>query len=506
MPTRFPYLKVLCLGVLTSLAACSDGTDGSRSPAVPDPEPPPVEPTLDEQLGQVISEQELTGDPSTGRDLPSISDPLAQLGMKLFFSKSLSGPLDTACVSCHHPTMGGGDDLPLPIGVEAEFPDLLGPDRVHASWGHHFDGGPTVPRNAPTTFNIALWDQVLFHDGRVESLGKTAGANGNDGQGIRTPDSAFGSAAPDAENLTQAQALFPVTSVEEMRGQFVAGGSNAELRAALTERLVSQEIANTWLADFQAAFDSVAGGDELITYQNISRALAAYENSQVFVDTPWKAYIQGDTDAISDSAKRGAILFHTSVEDGGASCDTCHSGDFYSDEQFHVLAIPQIGRGKGDGATGDDDFGRFRETGVPDDRYAFRTPTLLNVAVTGPWGHSGAYLDLAAIVRHHVAVEDALDVFDYSLGGAQAGIQYDNAQANTMLALEQLRAQWQSGTSLLTQVELSDEQIDDLVSFLHALTDPCVEDRACIGKWVPENVPGPDALQLNATNAAGDLL
>ncbi len=73
---------------------------------------------------------------------------------------------------------------PLSIGVGAETPDLLRswtfPFSSHAVGGE-FDGGPTVPRNAPTTFNLAMWDQVLFHDGRVESLGKTAGANGDDG-------------------------------------------------------------------------------------------------------------------------------------------------------------------------------------------------------------------------------------------------------------------------------------------------------------------------------------
>ncbi|HBC20167.1 MAG TPA: cytochrome-c peroxidase, partial [Alcanivorax sp.] len=118
-------------------------------------------------------------------------------GMQLFFSKGLGGDLDSACVSCHHPMLGGGDDLSLSIGVEAVQPDLLGPGRLHLSTGTHFDGGPTVPRNAPSTFNIVFYDEVLFHDGRVESLDKTAGLNGAGG-GIRTPDSAFGVADPDA--------------------------------------------------------------------------------------------------------------------------------------------------------------------------------------------------------------------------------------------------------------------------------------------------------------------
>ena len=123
------------------------------------------------QLRTIINQNKLTGDPSSGRHLPQITDPLPQLGLKLFFTKALSGNNDTACVSCHHPVLGGDDDLSLSIGVDADAPDLLGPGRTHPD-------GPTVPRNAPTTFNVALWDQVMFHDGRVESLDKLPGQNG----------------------------------------------------------------------------------------------------------------------------------------------------------------------------------------------------------------------------------------------------------------------------------------------------------------------------------------
>ena len=67
------------------------------------------------------------------------------------------------------PGLRRGDDLALPIGISADQPALLGLGRSREGGNPH----PNVPCNAPTTFNIALWDQVLFHDGRVESLGKT---------------------------------------------------------------------------------------------------------------------------------------------------------------------------------------------------------------------------------------------------------------------------------------------------------------------------------------------
>ena len=66
--------------------------------------------------------------------------------------------------------------------------------------------------------------------------------------------------------------------------------------------------------------------------------------------------------AISLEAKQGALLFFQSAAQGGAGCAECHHGDFFTDEEFYTLAIPQVGPGKENGPLGDDDFGRFRET------------------------------------------------------------------------------------------------------------------------------------------------
>lgn len=502
----FRQFGIAALPLLLSLAGCGDNNNSNVNQGGPG-EPPAEEASLDEEVRQLISANGISGDPTIGRNLPDIADPLPQLGLKLFFTKSLGGQTDSACVSCHHPVLGGGDNLSLPIGVDAVIPNLLGPGREHSAAGFDYDGGPTVPRNAPTTFNMGLWDQVVFHDGRVESLGKTPGANGADGEGIRTPDSALGEADENAENLTQGQVLFPVTSAEEMRAQFAAGSSNQQVREALAARLVNQDIPNTWLQEFQAAFASTGSAQELITYQNISIAIGAYENSQVLVDSPWRAYVEGDDNAISESAKRGARLFYTSADSGGADCVACHSGDFFTDEQFHVLAMPQIGRGKGDGEFGDGDFGRFRETGDSVDRYAFRTTALLNVDATGPWTHAGAYIELADVIRHHANPALAIDNYDFTLADLDPMIQSEHAEANTRAALAQLESLREAGDSKLPPLELTEDEVSDLVAFLTALTDPCVTDRSCIGKWVPNNTDsGPDNLQLNAVDKNGDAL
>lgn len=472
--------------------------DGSRQHPVYDR-------LLDAQLRAAIADHGLTGDPAIGRNLPSIDDPMAQLGKKMFFTKALGGDGDSACATCHLPTLGGGDGLALPIGVGASDPNFVGPGRAHP------EGRPTVPRNAPTTFNIALWDQVQFWDGRVESLGKTPLMEGADGFGIRTPDVRYGEVDPYAgANLTVAQSRFPITSPEEMRGfKFEAGRGNQAARDHLAARLgdygigKGELLVNYWQDECEAVFPDMDEDELVITYELIADAIATYERSQVFVDTRWKAYVSGDSDALSRSAKEGALLFYRSVEQGGAGCADCHSGDFFTDEQFYALAIPQIGHGKGDGVRGDDDYGRMRETGRAEDLYAFRTPTLLNVEVTGPYGHDGAYATLEGIIRHHLDPAGSVAAYDLAHLGEQLHITY--MREHTHAALAKLDRDIADGQTPLQPVRLSDREIDSLVAFMLALTDPCVKSEVCLAPWMPaESEPDPDGLRLIASTLSSD--
>jgi len=453
----------------------------------------------------------LTGDPTTDRDLPDINDPKAQLGMKLFFTKGLGGDQDAACASCHHPALAGGDALSLSIGVGAENPDLVGPGRMHSSLAVGFDGGPTLSRNAPTTFNAGIWDLVMFHDGRIESLDRLINANGTPDDtplGIVTPDSLEDDngvllADPNAgDNLPSAQSRFQVTSPEAMRGfVFATPGTNDDVRAALEARLAADP---EWVAEFTAVY-----GDGAITYARIAEAIGEYERSQVFVNSPWKAFIEGDDNAISAAARRGALLFMLPPRVDGANCLSCHAGDRFTDERFHVLGMPQIGRGLGDGTTGTDDFGRFRVTDDENDRYAFRTPSLLNVTENGPWSHAGAYTTLEAVIRHHFDPQAAFDSYD--INQLEASIVSSGQTAdmveNTQNALDKLAANRAAGLSLLPTISLTDEEISDLIEFLKTLTDPCISDRACVAPWIPDSTDvDPDDLRLNAVDSTGSPL
>lgn len=513
--TRYRVGATLIFVVL-GLAACGGGGGGGGSTAAPPVTVIP--PTLDDELRAVIAAKGLGGDPAEGRDLPSIDEPLAQLGKLLFFSKSLSGDMDTACASCHHPALGGGDGLALPVGTGAIDPDLVGLGRQRA------DGLPNVGRHSQSVFNVGLYDKALFWDSRVESVGKEEGLNGV-GSGIRTPETPLNVAdalLPPGTTLVAAQARFPVTVPEEMRGSLLPGAEEETLRQRLAARIGDYgdgagELANNnWLARFQSAFMSSEPAERLITFENIALAIGEYQRSMIFVDTPWKAYVQGDDSAISSAAKRGALLFFGDPADEQLGCSSCHGGDFFTDERNTIVGFPQTGPGKGDGANSDADFGREQQTGDAQHRFMFRTPTLLNLRATAPYGHTGVF-SLQSAALHYFVPEDA---FSDALGDgnvcgvaqfadhADCATLYPNTTANSNVALQKAFQQRNIDASL-TFPDLSFSPPSDgppVLAFLETLTDSCTLDRACLAPWIPDPSEAPDDNQLNAVDVSGNPL
>jgi cytochrome c peroxidase len=451
---------------------------------------------LDRELQRLIRSHGLTGDPAKGVEIPDIQSPKAQLGMRLFFSKSLSGNQDVACASCHHPLLGGGDDLSLPIGTqEHPLPN---------------NAALLVARNAPTTFNVALWKWGMFHDSRIELLldGKDKAAASPYGKGplgrkgITTPDVVY--PRPDAwagKELVQAQARFPLTFVEEMRGHNFSADLNASAyRSKLAQRLggydpsgqgLPEKVTQYWQAAFRRAYQAAdAPMSTLVTEQNISELLSEYERSQLLVKNPWNQYIKGDVQAISTEAKQGALLFYRQPGSGGFGCVNCHQGNFFTDEGFHNMLMPPIGPGQRypDMTATGVDKGRAAVTGQPDDLYRFRTSSLLNVEVTGPWGHDGAYTALDKIVRHMLRPRSMALAYDPAQL-RQARVQTDETAHNLEDILLHSRG--------LPEYEHSDADVLQLVAFLKTLTDPCVKDAACLKPWIPPD-DAPDLLPAEA--------
>ena len=438
---------------------------------------------IDQTLAAIIKTNKLTGTPKSQFPIPDINSPKAQLGMKLFYSKTLGGDNTTACASCHHPMLGGGDNLSLSVGVDAINPELMGVHRQLKS-----NESPRVPRNAPTTFNVTFWNKAMFHDMRIER---------QPDQSITTPDVAYPQAdALAGETLVQAQARFPITANAEMRGDYLDNVYNQTLRRALAERLKKN-----WLAEFRKGFSYLdESADDLITEQNFSEAIADFERSQVFTNTPWKAYIEGNTLALNDSAKKGAKLFYTPQNKGGANCVQCHKGDFFTDELAHNTAMPQIGAGTDSGINKTNDFGCNQVTNKDSDKFKFRTPGLINVEVTGPWGHDGAYTSLEGITRHMLSPIKSAKSYDPNQLHQSAVLTRDT-KANTLEAIN-------SGVEISPKPNLNDEDVKNLVSFLKSLTDPCVKSRECLSQWIPsKEFNDPDGQTLHAvSNKSGKLL
>lgn len=428
---------------------------------------------------------------------------LENLGMELFFSKALSGNFDVACASCHHPLLSGGDGLSLPIGEAAYIPDLLGPGRWHnwkGSGDPRADGAPNMARHSPTTFNTGLIKRAMFADGRVFVLDEEEVAGGRN-QFHHTPDSTAQS--PDVragEDLLASASRFPVVTAHEMTGfSFSQGKTSEQIRDALAQRLRSS---SGWLSLFKAGFDEPTADEMIITYENIQTAIAAYLNSQTLINNPWYDFLQGDESALSDKQLSGAILFFKPVAEGGAGCVNCHTPKSFTDESFHNIAIPQFGRG---GQLNKEDFGRRGVTLLEQDRYKFKTPTLLNIEVTGPYSHTGAFLDLASMIKHHITPQASIDEFDFSLAGNSqmryVGGFYPNAEVHTLLALQQLIGDQQNGISLLpADITLSEIELAALIEFMKALTDPCVKNEVCLKQFIPaSNSTAPDEHRLVAS-------
>lgn len=432
---------------------------------------------------------------SVSAEVKGLDPDLIKLGKELFFSKSLSGDFDVACASCHHPKLAGGDGLSLPVGVEAYKPELLGPGRWH-DWSDsrepRADGGPNVARHSPTTINSGFYKEALFNDGRVFVM-SDVDAEPSGKPYHRTPESNLGRFDPLAgSTLLETQTRFPMVSTVEMRGHaFGKGAGNEAVREAFAARLRgdTKELDNNrWQDWFRKVFriDS-NNASQLIDFKKIQLALAAYQESQVAIENPWQRYLAGDASALTSEAKYGAWLFLTPAADAGAGCVSCHAPPFFTDEAYHNIAMPQFGRGKNADTS---DYGRYQVTRDNKDRYRFRTPSVYNVAMTAPYGHTGAFMSLREIVEHHVEPERSLRQFDFSFANnpqlAFAAQLYPHARTLSQEVLEALQREQAAGESLLpADLQLDEEQIDALVSFLHALTDPCLKDEACVEKWIP---------------------
>jgi cytochrome c peroxidase len=339
------------------------------------------------------------------------------LGRLLFWDPVLSGGQDIACATCHHPAFGYTDGRDLPIGTGGTG---MGPAR-------RFPGGasPLVKRNSQTILNVAF--NGIGADGHVDPAHAPMFWDSR------------------AESL-EAQALIPIESLEEMRGERGDAGGGVAGAVARIARIKK----------YRALFAEAFAGPDPVTALNLSRAIAAYERSLVTLDAPFDRYMRGDRTALNEVERRGMAAFE------GHNCTLCHNGPMFSDYALHVLGVSDNSK------LGDYDPGAGH-------RYAFRTPSLRNLAYTAPYMHSGLIKDIGSAVGFYKTVG----------GGAPLLSHFDKPRTiNGALVLGSPVGR-DALDPLLRDVTVNSE-LDEIVAFLGTLNGTF--DRT-IPKHVPSGLP-----------------
>jgi cytochrome c peroxidase len=411
--------------------------------------------------------------PLTDADFPAHPMAEVELGRLLFWDKVLSGNRNIACATCHHPRFGTSDGLSLGIG---EGGIGLGPDRKPDPKDYPEQ---RIPRNAPALWNTgARGFTVLFDDGRIE-------VDPARPSGFRTPledEMVKGFAS-----LLSAQTMFPVLANDEMAGHYHESDVSVLVRQGrLTGpggawSLIARRVADIpqYKARFEAVYPEIAAG-RAIAFTDISNAIAAYMTFDFRSDTsPFDAYLRHEG-TLSASAQKGMEVFF-----GKGQCSTCHSGPLFSDMKFHAMGDPQIGPGKAERfELHQTDKGRMRVSNDPKDAFAFRTPSLRNVTLTAPYGHAGAYRDLGDYLRQHIHPGSALKT--YSLASA---LLPDMTVGKPDFNPADNGADYAAIEKAVTAgpVDLKDQDLQDLLSFLKSLEDPLAAAGGRMG--IPDTVP-----------------
>ena len=296
------------------------------------------------------------------------------------------------------PVLSENDDIAC---ASCHHPDLGFADGKETAVG---TTGNPLTRHTPALWNVG-YVQNLFWDGRLDSL--------------------------------ETQASFPLTHPDEM------GVSDTD---ALVFELIN-------IPQYESLFYNAFNGDT-VTFDNVERALAAFQRSLITNDSPFDKYAAGEFDALTTQQRRGLALFRS----GATRCFECHTAPTFASDTFRVVGVPS------------DDLGR---AGVVDDGVvgAFKVPTLRNIALTAPYMHDGSMETLEEVVDFYAdgggRVHDAENVDVFVLG-----------------------------------FEMNDQERADLVSFLYALTDE--SNFPDIPREVPSGLPVVARLENDALGVVGD--
>ncbi|WP_212004542.1 cytochrome c peroxidase [Chitinophaga sp. HK235] len=212
-----------------------------------------------------------------------------------------------------------------------------------------------------------------------------------------------------------------------------------EMNGSLQQTAHALKKDSAYVHLFSKAF---AAGRNSITEENIANALASFLRSLVSLQSRFDLYMNGDTTALDHTEKKGFNIFM-----GKGKCGTCHfaplfngvAPPYFAEPESEVLGVPESNRPH---ARLDKDPGKYILYNISIHRYAFKTPTVRNSALTAPYMHNGVFPTLELVI----------DFYDKG-GGAGLGI----APPNQTLPAEKLR--------------LTAQEKKALAAFMQALTD-----------------------------------
>jgi cytochrome c peroxidase len=248
---------------------------------------------------------------------------------------------------------------------------------------------PPIPSGATMTAERIELGRMLFFEPRISASGviscatchnpalgwtdRIPRATGHDGQvGDRN--------TPTVLNSGFLRAQFWDGREPDLEGQALGPiAASIEMNMAIEDAISRLNEFQIYRDAFAAAFP---GEDDPVTPRNVALAIAAFERTLNTPNSPFDRFLAGDDLAMSVQAQEGMRLF---VDNG---CIACHNGPNLSDSGFHRFELP-----------GSTDAGRFLVTGYEGDRFAFRTPTLRNVAVTYPYFNNGSVDNLRDAVN-----------------------------------------------------------------------------------------------------------
>jgi cytochrome c peroxidase len=327
----------------------------------------PLDPDLDAAECASVAAMRLPAAlPPSPTNAHADDDAAATLGFHIFYDARFSTTHKVRCASCHAP--------------ETHF------DDAHAT----ATGIAAGTRNAPSVLGVARRTRGFFWDGRADVLWAPP---------ILAMENPIEMGMPRLE-IVRVVATYHADAYTSVFGALPAVDGSADA----------------------AAIDRVAA--------NVGKALEAYLRKLATGPSAFDRFLDGDRAALTPHQQRGLTVFVV------AGCPACHGGPLFTDDAYRNLGVPAW-----DGAA--DDQGRaagvaleraqvFSPGGaysdaptdvaiadpIAADVGAFRTPTLRNVAVTGPYMHNGRFASLADAIAFHATLDapDLDAVVDF-LGG-----------------------------------------------------------------------------------------